>query len=248
MICYFSPTGNSEYVAKRLGHCLHDEVLDLFAKLRSHDTSPLTSTKPWVFVTPTYAWRIPKIVYEWLAKVVLSGNQQVYFVMTCGANIGNAGAYLQTLCTQKQWIFKGCAEIVMPENYIALFTTPDLQEAQAIIEHSEPVIDAIAKQIQTGEAFRRTAPSWVDKLESGPVNPLFYSLFVHAKKFHVSDACISCGLCVRKCPLCNIELKAGKPVWGAQCTHCMACISHCPKAAIEYGKHSVGQVRYRCPK
>ena len=38
----------------------------------------------------------------------------------------------------------------------------------------------------------------------------------------------------------NIKIQNGKPVWGKDCTHCMACICHCPTEAIEYGKKSVG--------
>ena len=47
-----------------------------------------------------------------------------------------------------------------------------------------------------------------------------------------------------KCPLNNIRLENGKPVWGKNCTHCMACICYCPKEAIEYGKKSKGKPRY----
>lgn len=43
----------------------------------------------------------------------------------------------------------------------------------------------------------------------------------------------------------NIQLIDGKPVWGKNCTHCMACICYCPQEAIEYGKKSVGKPRYR---
>jgi len=42
----------------------------------------------------------------------------------------------------------------------------------------------------------------------------------------------------------NIHLENGKPVWGKNCTHCMACICYCPKEAIEYGKKSKGKPRY----
>jgi len=42
----------------------------------------------------------------------------------------------------------------------------------------------------------------------------------------------------------RVDLKDGKPVWGKQCTHCMACICYCPAKAIEYGKKSVGKPRY----
>ena len=58
------------------------------------------------------------------------------------------------------------------------------------------------------------------------------------------DACIGCGRCVELCPLNNVHLKNGKPVWGKNCTHCMACICYCPKEAIEYGRKSKGKPRY----
>lgn len=51
---------------------------------------------------------------------------------------------------------------------------------------------------------------------------------------------------MRLCPLNNITLEDGKPLWGGNCTHCMACISYCPTEAIEYGRRSVGKPRYRC--
>ena len=58
------------------------------------------------------------------------------------------------------------------------------------------------------------------------------------------NACIGCGKCVELCPLNNIRLENGKPVWGKNCTHCMACICYCPKEAIEYGEKSKGKPRY----
>ena len=86
--------------------------------------------------------------------------------------------------------------------------------------------------------------SLVGKIESGPVNPLFYRLFVKDKGFTVSDKCISCGKCALRCPLNNISIEGGKPVWKGRCTHCMACICYCPTSAIEYGKKSLGKPRY----
>ena len=73
---------------------------------------------------------------------------------------------------------------------------------------------------------------------SGPVNPVFYRFFVKAEAFRATDSCIGCGKCVELCPLNNIRLENGRPVWGKNCTHCMACICYCPKEAIEYGKRA----------
>ena len=134
MILYFSGTGNSEYVAKRIAKEIGDETVNLFERIRNGDFSEMHSARPWVIVAPTYAWRIPRILDNWLKRTKLSGNQDVYFVMTCGGSIGNAGKYLATLCRNKNMRYLGCAEIKMPENYIALFAVPDRTDALKIIE------------------------------------------------------------------------------------------------------------------
>lgn len=248
MILYFSGTGNSAYAARRIGAAVGDEVLDLFQRLRDRDCSPLASDRPWVLVVPTYAWRIPRIVETWLEQTELSGSRDIYFVMTCGGSIGNAGRYLEPLCARKGLRDMGCLEVLMPENYVALFTTPTRAEALETIGQAEAVLDGAAGAIRAGTPFPRHPVTFRDRLNSGVVNDLFYPLFVHARKFYATDACVSCGKCVQVCPLSNVRLEGGRPVWGRDCTHCMACICRCPAEAIEYGTHSRGLPRYVCPK
>lgn len=246
MILYFSGTGNSEYTAKRIGNVTGDRVVNLFEKIRNNDFSEMHSESPWVIAVPTYAWRIPRIVQRWIENTTLAGNKKIYFVMTCGSNIGNAGKYLEKLCTEKKMNYLGCMGITMPENYIAMFSVPTPEKAVQIIRQAECVIDKAALLIQKGENFPPAHITFADNMSSGIVNELFYPMFVHAKKFYATDACISCGICVNLCPLNNIRLEKGKPVWGKDCTHCMSCICRCPKESIEYGRRSKGQVRYLC--
>ena len=248
MILYFSGTGNSEYVAKRIGKVIDDEVYNLFDKIRNNDYSEMTSERAWIIVVPTYAWRIPRVVQRWIESTTFSGSKDIYFVMTCDGSIGNARKYLEKLCARKHMNFCGCAEISMPENYIALFSTPTEEEALQKIEQSESVIDNAASFINRSDKFPQPKISLGDKINSGIINDLFYPVFVHAKKFYATDVCISCGKCVNVCPLNNIRLENGKPAWSKNCTHCMACICRCPTEAIEYGKHSRGLNRYTCKK
>ena len=212
MICYFSGSGNSAFAAQRIGRLTGMEVLDLFERIRDQDYSPLQASQPWVIVTPTYAWRIPRIVSEWLEKTPLTGNSKIYFVMTCGGSIGNAGAYLEKLCERKKMDYLGCFPIVMPENYIAMFSTPAPEEAEKQLAAAYPVIEQAAQSIKKGECFPELPRTIKDKLNSGIVNDLFYPMFVHAKKFTATEACVSCGQCVQECPLKNIKLEAGHPV------------------------------------
>lgn len=247
MILYFSGTGNSAYAAKRIGRALGDQTTDLFEKLRGHDYAPLHGDRPWVVVAPTYAWRLPRIVHQWLERTPLTGSREIYFVLTCGGGIGNAGKYLEDLCRAKGLTYRGCLAVVMPENYIALYAAPDRDQALEIIRRADDVIDRAARLIEGGQAFPRPAVTMRDRVSSGAVNDLFYPLFVHARRFYATDACVSCGRCAQVCPTDNIRLENGVPVWGGSCTHCMACISRCPTRAIEYGKHTKGLERYVCP-
>ena len=132
----------------------------------------------------------------------------------------------------------------MPENYLAMFPTPDAEQSQLIIEKSKPQIEFLSEKIKENECFPQGKASLKDLLLSGPVNLLFYPLFVKDKGFTVNDHCISCGLCSENCPLNNIDLPQKKPVWHDHCTHCMACIASCPTEAIEYKNASKDRHRH----
>ena len=244
MILYFSGTGNSNYVAKRIADAPGDALVNLNDRIKAGDTSPGETGERLIVVTPTYAWRIPRVVRDWLRKTELRGAKQVWFVMTCGSEIGNADKYNRELCAEKAISCMGTAQIVMPENYIAMFSAPQADEARQIVAKAEPSIDRAIAAIQSNQPFAPTRNKLYDRLMSGPVNPIFYKCFVKADAFTVSEACIGCGQCAKRCPMNNVTIKDGKPVWGRNCTHCMACICYCPKEAIEYGKKSVGQPRY----
>ncbi|MFQ6938671.1 MAG: EFR1 family ferrodoxin [Oscillospiraceae bacterium] len=78
MILYFSGTGNSKYVAKRIADALGDEIVNLNARIKASDTSPVETDERLIIVTPTYAWRIPRVVRDWLLKTELHGAKNRY--------------------------------------------------------------------------------------------------------------------------------------------------------------------------
>lgn len=244
MIFCFSGTGNSRYVARCAAEALGETVLDLNERIRAGDTSPVESGRRLVIVTPTYAWRIPRIVRDWLLHTDLPGAEQVWFLMTCGSEIGNADRYNRALSRELGLAYMGTAQIVMPENYIAMFRVPQADEAREIVARAQRDIDRATAAIRAGFSFPPPRCSLYGRFMSGPVNPIFYTCFVKAKAFVAGDACVGCGLCAEHCPTGNIRLQAGRPVWGDRCTHCMACICYCPTEAIEYGKKSFGKPRY----
>lgn len=244
MILCYSGTGNSRYIAKKLAALLGDELLDLNKRIKENDTAPVQVNGRLVVVTPTYAWRIPRIARDWLRKTELVGVEGVWFIMSCGSEIGSAAKYSRELCDEKKLGYMGTMQIVMPENYIAMFDAPEVSEAKVIVAAAEPLINQAAELISEGSEFPAPRDNLYDRFLSGPVNPIFYSFFVKASAFAASDACIGCGLCAKLCPTNSVTLQDGRPVWGDGCTHCMACICYCPAKAIEYGRKSLGKPRY----
>ena len=111
--------------------------------------------------------------------------------------------------------------------------------ARQIVAAAQPSIDRAIAAIRAGQPFAPTRNNLYDRFMSGPVNPVFYSCFVRADAFTVSNACISCGQCARRCPANSISAAGWEAVWSENCTHCMACICYCPAEAIEYGKKRV---------
>ena len=244
MIFCFSGTGNSRYIAGRISDALRDEVTDLNEKIKANDNSQIRTGRDVILVTPTYAWRIPRIVSDWLSAAELIGAERIWFVMDCGSEIGNAAKYNRRLAEEKVLRYMGTAQIIMPENYIAMFGVPQAAEAEKIVGKAEPYIADVIAHIGGGRAFPAPRDNLYDRFMSGTVNPIFYRFFVKSAPFGAGSACIGCGQCAKRCPLNNIKLIGGKPAWGKECTHCMACICYCPTEAIEYGKKSIGKPRY----
>ena len=71
--------------------------------------------------------------------------------MTCGGEIHNAPETNRKLCTQLGLDYIGTAEIVMPENYIALFSTPNsAEEVNHILAAAVPALEQTAAAIESG--------------------------------------------------------------------------------------------------
>ena len=246
MVLYFTGTGNSRYVARKIAEEINDELISMNDLIKEDSNDELISkNKPFIFVCPTYAWRLPIVVTDFIKRIKFSGSNKVYFIMTCGGDTSKAINYIEKLCSDKAWDLKGMAEIKMPENYIALFSAPNKEEIKEIIQKADKKIYEIASEINKENSFKIIDPSGLNgTIKSGITNILFYKFIVHAKGFHFTDKCIGCGKCVKLCPLNNITLKDKRPVWENNCTHCMACICGCPTEAIEYKNKTQNKERY----
>ncbi|MCR5400332.1 MAG: 4Fe-4S dicluster domain-containing protein [Treponema sp.] len=246
MVLYFSATGNTEFAAKELARLTDDTSLNLLEKIRAGDYSEIYSEKPFIICAPIYVCEMPNFMTSFLKKVSLKGSREVYFLFTSGGYSGIASGLAKGLCRKKGLIYRGSADIVMPRNYIASDAYPmqDAETTRQKIAEGKKRVEEAAAVIKEGGELKGRHLFLFEYLIILPVTPFWIKFKLTARDFYVKDSCIGCGKCSRLCPLNNITMEDKKPVWGKACTHCMACISNCPKDSIEYGKITLGKERY----
>lgn len=242
MVFYFSGTGNSRYVARRIAEISGDAVVSINQKLKREDFSAVNSDRPLVFVGPVYAGRLPRVMEEYIRKVRFHGGKWAYFVGTCAQTPWVTAEYVEKLCREKNFTLLGFNSVVMPQGYVAGGGTQPKEANDRILKEAEPKIVEIAETIRDQKVLPKEQPG--KAIMSKVLNPIMYAMMISAKGFATTDKCTGCGKCEARCPLNNIKLVDERPVWGKNCTHCMACIAGCPAEAIEYGKKTQGKPRY----
>ena len=246
MVLYFSATGNTEYIAKEVARLIGDECLNLSSKIKNSDYSEIKSEKPFVVCAPVYVCELPNFMKRFLKRIKLTGSNEMYFILSSGGYSGCACVNAKSICRKQRMIYKGSADIVMPRNYIAsnLYPMQPAQEMLDSINAAKEKITEAARIIQSGAELKMRHVYLFEVLIIIPVAYFWIHFVIKAKKFYVKDSCIGCGKCEKLCPLNVISIKENRPVWNGKCTHCMACISNCPKDSIEYGNITEGKERY----
>ena len=249
MVLYFSATGNSEYIAKNIAHLCNDSVISINEYMKKGEVLNLTSEKPYILVAPVYISTIPAKVSEFIQKSTLEGNKDFYVIMTCaGSGVSASGAEAVKICKKLNLNYRGIAHLTMPQDYLMFFEVKGKEENEVIMNKAIEGVPAIAEKIINNEDLDTSKVGAAHTMSVAPVTWIFDAFCIKPKKFYSTDECISCGICAKVCPLNNITMIEGKPVWGKTCIHCSACINRCPKLAIEYGKKTIGKNRYVAKK
>jgi ferredoxin len=246
MILYFTGTGNSRHVANEITQATGDDIEDIAIHLRKHEAGSYASDTPYFFVGPVYAGRLPRVMTKFIEDSEFAGTSKAYFVATCAETPWVTFRYVQRLAKEKGFDVLGFSSVLMPQSYITGGLSQPEDACRKIVHGAEPKIAEIAALIRDGKALPEEQPG--KAYMSAIVNPIMYATMMGTGKFRATDNCVGCGTCAAKCPLGNIKMVDGKPVWGKDCTQCNACIGACPQGAIEYGSKTVGKPRYYLAK
>jgi NAD-dependent dihydropyrimidine dehydrogenase PreA subunit len=240
MIFYFTGTGNSRYIAEKVALGIQDQALNIGALVKNATKiEEIKIENVLGIVFPVYAWRAPEIVNAFVSKLVIPKGTYVFAICTCG----DKAAYTMKFFN-KELPLNSAWSLTMPDDYIRMWDVNTYEEALVKVEAAETKLVQIIEAIKNKQVIFDVPLGSAPFLKSYIINPFFRRFLNTAKKYYVEDTCTSCGLCEKLCPLSNIVLDKGKPLWGNNCNQCGACIHHCPVKAIQYGKVTKDRGRY----
>lgn len=253
MIFYFSGTGNSRYVANKIGEAQGEKIISIAKEMNLEKNNyeyELNQGEKIIFIYPIYAWAPPAMVTEFIKKIKFINYKDNYIssISVCGENIGNTIKEVSKILKSKGLILSSGFSLVTPNNYIIMGNVDSKEVENKKIHELEGSIEFI-------NGVYSKEDKDVFKVVKGPlprvlttiVNPLFNKFAINLKGFRVNENCTGCGICEKVCNGRCIKVE-GKPVWSGRCTQCLACLHYCPVKAIQYGKNTENKGRYSNPK
>lgn len=237
MFYCFSGTGNTRRVCEKLAQELenrgHEAEIYLVTR-RSAPPAPCGYDRV-IAAYPVHAFNAPAAMLKFLKKLprIRGGKSEVpvYLLRTSGEPLrlnDASGISPRRILRRRGYAVKGEIHFVMPYNII-------FRHSEGMAARMDRTVDlglssAADAVISGGGQICRVGPvrrlvSFVLRIEH-PAMPLI------GRTFHVSSACMGCGLCERRCPQGNIRIVNGKPKFGGSCVGCMGCAFRCPADAI----------------
>ena len=250
VIYYFTGTGNSLIAARKVAAALADcEILPI-APLRDRPGTIVPAADRVGIVCPVYDAGLPVIVKEFAGRLDVSGAVYVFGIVTMGgmgvSALHQLDGILARHCGKK---LDAAFAVTMPGNF------PPVGRSR-MVERGDPVLGAADKRLaEIAGAIGKglSVPPGVSPL-STLIKCITYGPFirdVHGMdaSFSVEDSCTSCGTCAKVCPVKNIVLENGRPVWQHRCELCCACLHFCPVEAVQLNvfQGTKGRGRYRHP-
>lgn len=155
----------------------------------------------------------------------------MFAVATCESEVGMAFTWL------KPYVHIDSSYTVnMPNNFVMRgYGTNRESDYRRIIADAEKNLKPIAEHIIARKKEHKSSPEVLRLLKSFVIAPLF-RLSRSDRRFYADHNCVGCGKCEAICPISDIFIDKGRPVWlHKKCMQCCACINRCPVKAIQYG-------------
>jgi len=244
-IYYFSGTGNSLFIAKKLNESLENS--ELLPIVRELDAPPgKIDAEKVVLVFPVYALTVPIPVRDFLKK---NDFGSVHYISAVATRLGipfNDFKRIDRLMKPKKlnshFVLNMGSNDIKVKNYKCP-SERDLMELESAVLKE---LERISQIINGNEESRERDSSYLEALPFGDFRDrliewsvpkmMTFSRFIGGVNYYyINSNCNGCGICSKVCLSGKISMKENRPGWNKKtlCYMCYACVNFCPSKAIE---------------
>lgn len=227
-ILFFSGTGNSLYVAKRLS----DDRTSIVQAMKQEEF--VFEDNEIGIVCPLYCHMPPKMVQEFLKKASFSA-EYLFVIFTYGNRKCDAFEWMHSFLNANGIHCNYVDAVKMVDNFLPSF---DMEEQKSMDKDVEGQIEQIIANIKTRYSGYAVA-EWTEVqhhqniMKMAKESPELFD----GTLLTVTDSCFGCGICTKVCPNGKYKLINERAVrTEGACDYCQACAQLCPKKAIIPGK------------
>ena len=255
LIFYFSGSGNSYFVAKKISVILNENLISInnsikiqkYLKNKKKYEYILNDNEYIGFVLPVYCLGVPKIINNFINNLKLNNykSQYIFSILTYNTSYGNSLFQIDELLKKNNYKLNSVFSIQMPGNCILLYNPKPIEEQKKLLENAIISINSIKDSIINKKQISYNK-NIIGSFSHNILKKLFEKIY-NTKKYIVLDKCIHCSLCVSICPsnIISLDITSKKPIWkNNDCTYCLSCINNCPTKSIEYGIITKNKNRY----
>jgi len=195
----------------------------------------------------------PYLSLEYLDRMVRSKNGK----LAAGFAIRMPYNYVSPVFAVKDFLKKFTFREISPEEQNKLYSDCESKlericqfvdgRSEGVIETSSAPMEHLIDFLNLRETLQKTVWLKIAGFEGTTTLSFQESMQLMDYGFYSDEKCSSCGICSRVCPVGNIKLDEGKPIWQHRCEQCFACFHWCPKTAIQFGCNTAGRKRYHHP-
>ena len=244
-IFYFSGTGNTWWASERIA----EELTKHGFRANAYSIEQVTGKETFALIEkssiiglgfPIYGSDAPRIFHDFIhALPEQKAQKPVLGFVTQMAWSGDGINFLEEELISNGYRIRWAMEFNMPNNIaLPIFPLPyssDFSKFKPHLEKCSQKITDLCAKIAKNEVYRQhnrwihSAAGWIQR---GP----FRLVHDWGRKFWSvdPDACTSCERCAQICPVENIRMGYGLPIYSSGCVYCMRCFNYCPTLAIHY--------------
>jgi len=243
LLIFFSQTGGTERIAYKIqeGILNSDNNCDII-EMKKAENSYLNNYDLIGIGTPTFYYREPINVKNFIQKMKKVGGKHCFIFCTHGSVIGNTFYYMEEELSKNGYLVidnldsYSASSIQFYPEIMHTIKHPDEIELEEALNFGKNICD-VSLRVKNGETdlipkFNLIEDTWWAKQSKSLTLDVLRRIF---PKFEINtDTCTKCLTCQENCPTDAIDIETEPPeIQKESCIFCGYCEKTCPEGAIE---------------